>query len=50
MIINPWGEILAEVKEEIGVAIAKIDIEKQNSLRERFPTLIHRKLDYNLNG
>jgi len=48
MIVDPWGEILAEVKEETGVAIAKIDINKQTNLRKRFPTLTHRKLDYKI--
>jgi len=48
MIVDPWGEILAEVKEEIGVAIAKIEINKQTNLRKRFPTLTHRKLDYKI--
>ena len=45
MIVDPWGEILAEVKEETGIAIAKIDIEKQTNLRKRFPVLTHRKLN-----
>ena len=48
MIVDPWGEILAEIKEETGVAIAKIDINKQTNLRKRFPTLTHRKLDYKI--
>ena len=48
MIVDPWGEILAEVKEETGVAIAKIEINKQTNLRKRFPTLTHRKLDYKI--
>ena len=45
MIVDPWGEILAEVKERAGVAVAQINIEKQNNLRERFPALTHRQLD-----
>ena len=45
MIVDPWGEILAEVKEEIGIAVAEIDIEKQTKLRERFPALTHKQLD-----
>ena len=48
MIVDPWGEILAEVTEETGVAIARIDINKQINLRKRFPTLTHRKLDYKI--
>ena len=45
MIVDPWGEIIAEVKERTGVAVAEINIEKQNNLRERFPALTHRQLD-----
>jgi nitrilase len=45
MIVGPWGEILAEVTEETGIAIAKIDIEKQANIRKRFPVLTHKKLD-----
>jgi len=45
MIVDPWGEILAEVTEETGIAIAKLDIEKQTKLRKRFPVLTHKKLD-----
>ena len=27
MIIDPWGEVLAEVENETGIAVAKIDID-----------------------
>ena len=49
MIIDPWGEVLAEVENETGIAVAKIDIDKLICLRKSFPTLTHRKLDYNIN-
>ena len=47
--IDPWGEVLAEVENETGIAVAKIDIDKLICLRKSFPTLTHRKLDYNIN-
>ena len=43
MIINPWGEILAQVPEGPGFACADINIEDLNKLRKSFPTLEHRK-------
>ena len=49
MIIDPWGEVPAEVEYETGIAVAKIDIDKLICLRKSFPTLTHRKLDYNIN-
>ena len=44
MIIDPWGDILAEVKEGTGVAIAELDINRLDTLRKSFPALQHRKL------
>ncbi len=44
MIINPWGDILARVGMGEGIACADINLKQQQSLRERFPALTHRKL------
>ena len=49
MIIDPWGIVMAKVDKGPGIAIAAIDLEKQTRLRNIFPTLTHRKLDYILN-
>lgn len=46
MIINPWGDILAVVEQGEGVACADIDLEQLKTLRNNFPTLKHRILDY----
>jgi len=46
MIINPWGDILAVVEQGEGVACADIDLEQLKTLRNNFPTLKHRTLDY----
>lgn len=48
LIMNPWGDILAVVEEGEGVAIADIDIGQLETLREKFPTLKHRKVNYKL--
>lgn len=45
MIVDPWGEILAErATDEPGVVMAALDTQQQARLRERFPALHHRRL------
>ena len=46
MIVNPWGEIIASLEKGDGIAVASIDLEKQEKLRQSFPSIQHRKLDY----
>ena len=45
MIVDPWGEVLAEQAEGDGVVDAVIDIERPARLRRDFPVLEHRRLD-----
>ncbi|MGH8283073.1 MAG: carbon-nitrogen hydrolase family protein [Gammaproteobacteria bacterium] len=44
MIVDPWGEILAERAVDSGVVMTVIDSEQQARLRIRFPALQHRRL------
>lgn len=39
MIINPWGEIIAEIKEEEGIITADITLEELTKVRESIPAL-----------
>lgn len=48
MIIDPWGKILDQVESGAGVAIAEIDLSLNQTLRQDFPALHHRKLNYQL--
>lgn len=48
MIIDPWGRILAQVESGAGYACADLDFEQLGELRQRFPALSHRRLDYAL--
>lgn len=41
LIVNPWGEILADGGEEEGVVIAEIDPAEVASARRRIPALTH---------
>jgi len=44
MIIDPWGNILAELPAGPGVISAEIDLERLASIRAELPALRHRKL------
>lgn len=41
MIIDPWGEILAEAGNDIGYIIADIDLERVEQVRASIPSLKH---------
>lgn len=42
MIIDPWGTILANTGSQIGVAIAEIDPQRLQKVRQQMPCLQHR--------
>ena len=44
MLIDPWGEILAERDEGEGVVIGAIDPSRLAEVRENLPALTHRVL------
>ncbi|MCF7530128.1 carbon-nitrogen hydrolase family protein [Neisseria lisongii] len=44
MIIDPWGEVLAERAEGEGVIVADLEAARLNSVRTRLPALQHRLL------
>lgn len=43
-IVDPWGTVLAQVDDQIGVAIAEIDLGKLADVRHKMPIRQHRKL------
>jgi deaminated glutathione amidase len=43
-IIDPWGQVLAEMGDRVGVAVAELDFEQQDRLRQELPSLTHRRL------
>lgn len=48
MIVDPWGQVLAEVDYGAGVACADLDFGQMKQLRQRFPALSHRRLNYQM--
>jgi predicted amidohydrolase len=43
MVIGPWGEILGELREGAGVVCVDLDMARLAELRQRFPTVQHRR-------
>jgi predicted amidohydrolase len=43
-IVDPWGQILAEVGDREGVAVAELDFDYQDRLRHELPALNHIRL------
>ncbi len=43
LIVDPWGNLMDEIASGSGFAIANINLEQQNQIRERFPVLDHRQ-------
>ncbi|MBX2884894.1 MAG: carbon-nitrogen hydrolase family protein [Granulosicoccus sp.] len=41
LVVNPWGEIIADAGEEPGIVEAFIDLSQVSSARERIPSLTH---------
>lgn len=43
LVIDPWGEILLDMKDDVGVAFAEIDLSRVEDVRRRLPALAHRR-------
>jgi predicted amidohydrolase len=44
MIVDPWGGVLAQVPDGIGIAVAELDLDRVERLRRELPALDHRHL------
>jgi predicted amidohydrolase len=43
LLVDPWGTILADMGEKVGVAFAEIDLAKVADVRSRVPAIAHRR-------
>lgn len=49
IIVDPWGNVVAKAREGVGIALAEIDLDYLDSIREQIPTLANRRDDiYNI--
>jgi predicted amidohydrolase len=44
MVIDPWGTVLAQVPDGVGVAFADLDLGRLETIREELPSLANRRL------
>jgi predicted amidohydrolase len=44
LIVDPWGEVVAQCSEGEGMATADLDFAYQDSVRTSLPSLLHRRL------
>ncbi|XP_076618748.1 ntrilase and fragile histidine triad fusion protein NitFhit [Colletes latitarsis] len=45
MIIDPWGTVIAQCSEKTGIALAEIDLNLIEQIRENMPCENHRRID-----
>jgi predicted amidohydrolase len=44
LIVDPWGDVLAQAGEGEGFAVARLDPAQQDSVRTSLPSLRHKRL------
>ena len=44
MIIDPWGTVLAQAPDEVGVTVAELDLDRLARIRAELPSLANRRL------
>ncbi len=44
MIVEPWGHVLSELENDVGVITAAIDLNYLQQIRQNFPAVAHRRL------
>jgi predicted amidohydrolase len=43
LVVDPWGEVLLDMGEEVGLGFADIDLARISEVRSRIPALNHRR-------
>jgi deaminated glutathione amidase len=43
LVVDPWGHVILDMQEKIGVGLADIDISHVETIRNRIPVLTHRR-------
>lgn len=46
MIIDPWGTVLAQAPDTVGIAVADVDLDRLEKIREELPSLANRRLQH----
>ena len=43
LLVDPWGTILVEMGEQVGIAFGEVDPRKVDEVRSRIPAIRHRR-------
>ena len=44
MVIDPWGTVLAQAPDRVGVSVAELDLDRLETIRAELPSLANRRL------
>ncbi len=44
LVVDPWGDVIAQASEGTGVVVAPVDLDRLADVRRRLPSLAHRRL------
>jgi len=44
MVVDPWGTVIAQAPDVVGVTFADLDLERLGEIRETLPSLANRRL------
>jgi len=44
MVIDPWGTVLAQVPDTVGITVADLDLDRLRAIRTELPSLAHHRL------
>jgi deaminated glutathione amidase len=44
MVIDPWGTVVAQVPDQVGLAVADLDLDRVARIRQELPSLANRRL------
>jgi predicted amidohydrolase len=44
MVVDPWGTVLAQAPDEVGVTVADLDFKRLARIRAELPSLANRRL------
>jgi len=45
MVVDPWGTIVAQAPDTIGIVHARLDLDRVDAVRRQVPSLLHRRPD-----
>jgi predicted amidohydrolase len=48
MVIDPWGTVLAQAPDQVGVTVAELDLDRLATIRAELPSLANRRLPVGL--